>query len=121
MTILESFAQIPLMFYISLFFLPIVIYGYLVFSKPKKKIAAVAANPADQLKGKALDLKRESICVLFLGSSIAFGMGLLVSLGTLIGDYKNSRNLFAETLPAAAYPPGLEDVYPPAPVGGVKP
>jgi len=120
MTILESFAQIPLMLYISLILLPVTTYGYLVFAKPKKKVAAAAANPADQLKKKALDVKRESISALFLGATVAFCAGLLVGFGILISDYKNSRNLFAETMPAASFPPVQENVFPPATDGGTK-
>ena len=120
MTILESFAQIPLMFYISLFFLPVTTYGYLLFAKPKKKVSAAAANPADQLKKKAFNVKRESILTLFLGATMAFGAGLLVSIGILVGDYKNSRNLFAETLPAASIPPAQQNIFPPASVGETK-
>ena len=114
MTILETFAQIPLMFYISLVFLPVTLFGYLTFSKPKKKISAAAANPADQLKQKAVDLKRESTSAIFLGATIAFGTAFLFSLGIIIGDYKNSRNLFAENLLAGTFPPAMENVFPPA-------
>jgi hypothetical protein len=117
MTILESFAQIPLMFYISLLFLPVSIYGYLTFGKPKKKIVAAAANPADQLKKKALDVKRETTSAIFLGATIAFSVSLVVSMGILVGDYKNSHNLFAETKPAATLPPAMNNVFPPAPTG----
>ncbi len=117
MTILETFKQIPVMFYFSLFFLPVALYGYLAFSKPKKRQAAVSANPADTLKEKRLDMKRESIMVICLGATLALGAGLLISISWLVGDYKNSRNLFAESLPAASFPPASLDIFPPAPAG----
>lgn len=115
MTILESFAQIPIMFYISLFFLPITFYSYFVFSKPKKRISAAAANPSDQLKGVALDLRREMTAIISLGATIAFGLMLTLTIWGLIDDYKNSRNLFAESLSVASFPPLIENIYPPVP------
>jgi hypothetical protein len=117
MTILETFLQIPTMFYVSLVFLPVTLFGYLTFSKPKKKVSAAAANPADTLKGKAPDVRRESTSAIFLGATIAFGAGLLISISMLVADYKNSRGLFAESLPAATFPPAMDNVFPPVPTG----
>jgi hypothetical protein len=115
MTILESFAQIPLMLYISLPLLPAALYGYLHFSKPLKAIAAAAANPADQLREKKINIGREFLSSLFLGSCIGLGLAMLVSFSWIIGDYKNSRGLFAVALPASALPPIASYVFPPAP------
>jgi len=106
---------IPIMFYISTLFLPVSLFGYLTFAKPKKKILARAANPADTLKEQRVDTERELTAAIFLGATIAFSAGLLISISWLIGDYKSSRNLFAESLPAASFPPAMQNVFPPAP------
>jgi len=115
MTILEMFMLIPVMFYLSAISLPIMLFGYFTYSKPKKRILAKSANPADTLKEQKVDAKRESTSAMFLGATIAFGAGLLISMGWLVNDYKNSERLFAESLPAASYPPTIEDPVPPAP------
>jgi hypothetical protein len=114
MTILESFAQIPLSLYISLLLLPGALYGYLHFSKPLKTIAAAAANPADQLRDKKINIRRESFSSALLGASIGLGITMILSFNWIIGDYKNGRGLFAATLPPAAFPPAMSFELPPA-------
>jgi len=115
MAILETLSFIPLMFYLSVIFLPLSLWGYFTFPKSKKKIAAKSANPADVLKARQINAKRELISGFFLGATIAFAFSLLISLSWLISDYKNNRNLFAETLPPASYPPALSENFPPGP------
>ncbi|MCU0653618.1 MAG: hypothetical protein MUD10_05165 [Candidatus Pacebacteria bacterium] len=115
MTIIETFAQVPLMLYISLVLLPGALWGYFFFSKPKKTIAAAAANPADQLKEKKINIEREFFQSLLLGACVGLGISLTVSLGWVIDDYKNNRGLFAAELPVATYPPSMGLEFPPAP------
>jgi len=114
MTILESFARVPLMLYISLLVMPGALYGYFHFSKPLKTIVAAAANPADQLRDKKVNIKRVSMLSIFLGMCIGLGIAMLISFGWIIDDYKNSRGLFAKVLPAAAFPPAASYDFPPA-------
>ncbi len=116
MSILESFAQIPLMLYLALLLMPLALYGYFRFSKPVKSIAAAAANPADQLRDKKINLRREFLMALFLSGCIGLAAVMLISFGGIIDDYKNNRGLFATPLPAATLPPSQTYVFPPAPV-----
>ena len=120
MTLLESIARIPLMLYAALLLMPAALYGYMHFSKPRKTIAASAANPADQLKGEKINLRREVYSVIFLGCCLGLGAGMIISFGWLIGDYKNSAGLFAAASPAAAYPPSPDFTFPPAIANSAK-
>ena len=115
MSILESFARIPLMLYMALLLMPLSLYGYFRFSKPLKSIAAAAANPADQLRDKKINLRREFLMSLFLSACIGLAAVMLISFSWIIDDYKNSRGLFAATLPAATLPPSQSNLFPPAP------
>lgn len=103
------------MFYLSAFLLPAAVFGYLTASKPKKTIAAKSADPAEQLKIKKIDARRETRASTLLGLAIAAGLALLISIGQIIGDYKNDRGLFAVELPALSFPPAPDTVLPPAP------
>ena len=115
MEILEIIKQIPTAFYLSLVILPIAVWGFFVASKPKKTISAKNADPAEQLRAKKVNLKKEIQSGLLLGTAIAAGMGLFISLGMIIGDYKNDRGIFAAVLPPLSLPPAPETVLPPAP------
>jgi hypothetical protein len=42
-------------------------------------------------------------------------LALLISIGQIIGDYKNDQGLFAVELPALSFPPAPDTVLPPAP------
>lgn len=115
MAILEIIKQIPTAFYLSLVILPIAVWGFFAASKPKKTILAKNADPAEQLKAKKVNLKKEIQSGLLLGTAIAAGLGLFISLGMIIGDYKNDRGMFAVILPPLSLPPAPEAVLPPAP------
>lgn len=115
MPIIEALGQIPPIFYFSAFLLLPAFYGFLLFSKPQKTIAAKAANPADQLKQKKINLKKELKAALSLSLAIACGFGVLSAMGDIVRDYKNDEGLFAENLPASTLPPAPEIVLPPAP------
>ncbi|MGB2631532.1 MAG: hypothetical protein WBC48_01285 [Minisyncoccales bacterium] len=115
MTIIETLAKIDPMLYASMFLLPFVLYGYLVSSKSKKRIAASLANPADQLREKKINIRKEITASLFLGGSVAFAAAIIIIIGFLVMDFKNSRGLFAVPLPAATFPPAPSWVYPSAP------
>lgn len=110
----QFFQQTPIMLYVSVMFLPVMIFG--LFSLPKgKKVSAKKADPAEALKDARVNPRREFLSALFFGGSIAFGLAILIFLGDIIGDYKNSRGVFARALPLAAIPPAFADVLPPAP------
>jgi len=115
MEILEIIKQIPAAFYLSLALLPVAVWGFFAASKPKKMIPAESADPAEQLKAKKVNLKKEIQSGLFLGAAIAAGLGIFISLGMIIGDYKNDRGMFAAVLPPFSLPPAPEAVLPPAP------
>jgi hypothetical protein len=115
MGILESLSRIPPMFYLAALLLPAAVFGYSTVSKPKKTVAAKFADPAEQLKIKKIDARRETRAAGFLGLSIACGLALLISIGQIIGDYKNDQGLFAVELPALSFPPAPDTVLPPAP------
>jgi hypothetical protein len=115
MTILQTLGQVPPMLYASMLLLPIALYGFMAASAPKKTISARAADPADQLKEKKIDAGREIVSSVFLGATIAFGAAAMIIIGGVIMDYKNSRGLFAVTLPAATLPPASAYILPLAP------
>lgn len=117
MTILETFLKITPMLYVSMVMLPIMLYGYLVTSKSKKRVAAALANPADQLRVKRIDVRREFTSALFLGGCIAFGAAIIFFTASIVIDFKNSSGLFAVPLAPATFPPAPNNmVYPPEPV-----
>jgi hypothetical protein len=115
MEILEIIKQIPAAFYLSLALLPAAVWGFFAVSKPKKTILAKNADPAEQLKTKKVNFKKEIRSGLLLGTAIAAGLGLFISLGIVIGDYKNDRGIFAAVLPPLSLPPAPEAILPPAP------
>ena len=115
MAILELLSQIPLMFYFSAILLPAALYAFLTVSKPKKTVAALAANPADQLKEKKINVKKEFTSSLLLALIVAFGAAIIISIGDIIGDYKNDAGIFAKIMPPASFPPAPGYVFPPAP------
>lgn len=115
MEILEILKQIPAAFYLSSALLPAAVWGFFAVSKPKKTISAQSADPAEQLKAKKVNLKKEIRSGLLLGTAIAAGLGLFISLGIVIGDYKNDRGIFAAVLPPLSPPPAPEAILPPAP------
>jgi len=115
MSIFETLSQIPPMFYLAALLLPAALFGYFFVAKPKKTIAAKSADPAEQLKAKKLDARREARISALLGLSIACGLALLISIGQIIGDYKNDRGLFAAELPPLSFPPAPDSELPPAP------
>jgi len=115
MEILEILKQIPAAFYLSSALLPAAVWGFFAVSKPKKTISAQSADPAEQLKAKKVNLKKEIRSGLLLGTAIAAGLGLFISLGIVIGDYKNDRGIFAAVLPPLSLPPAPEAILPPAP------
>lgn len=115
MATLQILAQIPPMLYISLILLPPALYGFFAASGNKKKAPARLADPADQLREKTVDVRRESISGIFLGVTIALAAAAVLLIGGIIGDYKNSRGLFSVVLPAATFPPAPEYALPPAP------
>jgi hypothetical protein len=86
-----------------------------VSSKTKKRVAAALANPADQLKEKKINVRKEVVSAVFLGSSIAFGVGIIFLISSVVINYKDSSGIFAIPLPAATYPPAPGAVYPPQP------
>jgi len=94
---------------------PAALYGFFAASTPSKAIPARDENPADQLKEKKVDARREALSSLFLGATIAFGAAAVIILGGIIVDYKNSQGLFAVALPAATFPPAPDYILPPAP------
>ncbi len=115
MEIIAFLGQIPAAFYLSLALLPVAVWGFFAASKPKKTVSAESADPAEQLKAKKVNLKKEIRSGLFLGAAIAAGLGLFISLGMIVGDYKNDRGMFAAALPPLSLPPAPEAVVPPAP------
>jgi len=102
------------MLYVSMLMLPFVLYGYLAASPPKTVVAA-KADPGAQLKGKKISVRRELRSAIFLGASIAFVVAIIIFLGGLVVDYKNSQGLFALPLPNATFPPAPTAQLPPAP------
>lgn len=84
--------------------MPVSLLGYFKYSRPLKTINAASANPADQLKERKVNIKREMITSLFLGSCIGLGIGIILSLSWVIDDYKNNRGLFAPTLSITSIP-----------------
>ena len=116
MTILETFLSITPMLYVSIVLLPAALYGYLVVSKPKRHTSILMANPGDQLKEKTVDVRKEIVSALFLGSMIALGAAIIVFVGGIVADFKSSNGIFAVIMPAATTPPSLDNVFPPAPV-----
>lgn len=120
MTILETFLKIDPMLYVSMFLLPVVLYGYLVASRTKKRVAAALANPADQLKEKKINVRKEVTASIFLGTSIALGAAIILIISNVVIDFKNSSGLFAVPLAAATFPPAPSSVYPSAPEAGAQ-
>jgi|GEM_PF-800577 len=116
MTVLQTFLSITPMLYISIIMLPVCLYLFLVFSKPKKTIAAATADPAGQLLEKRVDFSREFKSSVVLGATVAFGAAILIFLSGIVVDYRNSTGLFAVALPPATLPPIPTYVYPPAPI-----
>lgn len=107
--------QTPIMLYVSLLFLPVMIFGFFSAHGRRRKISASKANPADALKGAKINERREILSSLFSGAAIAFGAAIIILSGDLISDYKNSRGVFAPALPVATIPPAISAAFPPPP------
>jgi len=109
------------MLYASIVLLPVALYGYLSTSKSKKVVVASAASPGDQLREKSASVGRELLSALFLGSTLAFGVAIIIFLGGIVVDYKESRGIFAVVLPGETLPPAPAYSFPPAPVSDKEP
>lgn len=115
MEIFEILGEIPLMFYLSIVVFPAAFWGYFSVSKPKKTVSAKDADPAEQLKNKKINAARELRAAALMSVAVACGAAILVSLGQIIGDYKNDEGLFAKIIPPTSLPPAPPAALPPAP------
>ena len=116
MTLLEALSQITPLLYASILLLPLFLWGYFKFSKSKKIVSIDQAIPGDQLKEKTVDAGREFLVSFFLGGTLALGAAIIIFLGQIISDYKNSEGIFASVVPNETYPPGPSFTFPPKPV-----
>ncbi len=112
---MQTLAQVPPMLYVSMVLFPLFLFGFLTAAKPKRAVSAAMADPVDQLKERHVDIGREALSGVFLAATVACGAAAIIILTGVIGDYKNSRGIFAAALAPATLPPGPSYVLPPAP------